>query len=161
MADDDLDEQEEGTVPRSHIRQLEEQARRAKDLEAQVAQLQRENAFAQALGGADHPGLKYFKQGYDGELTADAIRQAASEAGFLASQSQPSVEQAFSQAQTGPDPALIDRFNSASQGAQPPVKQGWQEALAEADRIQDEQARQDAILSVVERFGGHTSRSAQ
>jgi hypothetical protein len=36
----------------------------------------------------EDPKLKYFVRGYDGEMTAEAIREAALEAGFLASQSQ-------------------------------------------------------------------------
>lgn len=156
MADDEFDEESEGSVPRSHIRQLEEQAKRAKDLEAQVVQLQRENVFTKALGGTSHPGVRYFQQGYDGPLEVDAIRTAATEAGFISTS-----EESAAQPTPGPDPALVNQFNAASQGASAAGRQSWQEALVEADRIADETEREAAILSVVERFGGVTSRTAQ
>ena len=50
---------------------------------------------------------------------------------------------------------------SAAGGADGPGKVDWREALAEADRIPNEAEREAAILSVVERYGGTTSRTAQ
>ena len=50
--------------------------------------MRRELAFARAGLPLDDPKMRYFVKGYDGEMTADAIREAALEAGFLASQQQ-------------------------------------------------------------------------
>lgn len=91
MADDGLDDVE-GTpdlVPRAHIRDLEAKAKRTDELEAQLAQAQKDAAFTQALGTTTDPRLDYFRRGYQGDVTPDAIRQAATEAGFLATKSQP------------------------------------------------------------------------
>lgn len=82
MADDDYDEQTD-LVPRAHIRQLEEKAKRAGELEAQLLTAQRDAAFARALGNIDHPARSYFEKGYDGELEVDAIRGAARDAGLF------------------------------------------------------------------------------
>jgi hypothetical protein len=91
MADDGFDDVE-GTpdlVPRAHIRDLEAKARRADELEAQLAQAQRDAAFTQALGTSTDPRLDYFRRGYQGDVTPEAIREAATTAGFLATESQP------------------------------------------------------------------------
>lgn len=148
----------EGTpdlVPRAHIRDLEAKARRTDELEAQLAQVTKDAAFAQAFGPSTDPRLDYFRRGYQGDVNPDAIRQAATEAGFLAAVSQP--------APTAPtaDLSAHQRMASASSGAEGPGQITWQDALAEADRITNEDARTAAILDVVERYGGTTSRTTQ
>jgi hypothetical protein len=80
MADDD---DQTDLVPRHQIRQLEEQAAKSRQLEEQLAQMQRESAFARALGSTDHPARQYFERGYDGELDVESIRTAARDAGLI------------------------------------------------------------------------------
>lgn len=63
-------------MSRDNIDRLE-----AKALERDA--LARENAFLKAGVKTDDPKLSYFYKGYDGDLTADAIRAAAVDAGFL------------------------------------------------------------------------------
>ncbi|MCA1846243.1 MAG: hypothetical protein LC792_24225, partial [Actinobacteria bacterium] len=145
-------------VPRSHIRALEEKAKKAAELEAQLGAMQRETVFARALGNLDHPGRSYFEKGYDGPLEVDAVRTAAADAGFL---SKTPTDQSQTAPPPGLDPTLVTQFNAASTGAPAAGNQSWQEALAEADRISSQEEREAAILSVVERFGGVTSRTAQ
>lgn len=119
-ADDRDDDQDDGTdlVPRSHIRGLEEKARRADELAAQVEQLQRESVFSTALAGIDHPGLPYFKNGYKGDLTPEAIRQAAIEAGF--GRDDPETSQTTPPAPPqAPDLAAHQRMAAAQVGAAP------------------------------------------
>ena len=57
-------------------RRLEKKAQRADDLA-------RENAFLKAGVNPDDPKAKWLVKGYDGELTPEAIKAAASEAGIL------------------------------------------------------------------------------
>lgn len=114
--DDDRDDQtddqgdDSDLVPRAHIRQLEEKAKKTREYEERITNLEREAAFARALGtAADDPAAKYFVKGYDGELTVEAIREAALEARVL---SPPSKEQSSS-----PDLTAHDRISAASAGA--------------------------------------------
>lgn len=110
--DDDLDFEADES---SDIRSLRRAANAAKRLKAENAQMKRELAFAKAGIALDDPKMRYFVKGYDGELEADVIREAATEAGFI------QVEQA-SQEQA-PDPNMQaaasaqQRVMAASAGA--------------------------------------------
>lgn len=159
MADDDYDDQTD-LVPRAQIRQLEEKAKRAAELEQRLATVERDAAFAKALGtAATDPKMKYFVAAYDGELTPEAIRNEAVSAGFLGVK-EPDATDQISQ-QHSNDLAAHDRMTQAAAGADGPGQTTWQQALADADRIQNQAEREAAILDVVERFGGVTSRTAQ
>ena len=156
--DGQTDDQPDEPSPRDLRHQLAERKREADELRAQLESVQRDAAFTKALGpSADAPWVKYFQAGYDGPTEAEAIKKAAAEAGFLAPQDQPDQQQSTS-------PALsdaYDRIANASSGSGSPGQMTWQDALAEADRLPEGDARTSAILDVVERFGGATSRQAQ
>jgi hypothetical protein len=155
MADEYDDDVQDEQPDNANIRQLREKAKRADELEAQLAAMQRNEAFRSAgLDPADKKA-SYFVKGYEGDLTPEAIRAAASEAGFI------QAEQAQPPAQQSHVPDSMERLFAASAGSAAPPAMDWHDALAEADRIQDPQAREDAILGVVERYGGTTSRTAQ
>lgn len=114
--DDDQDQTD--LVPRSQIRQLEEQAREAKELRAQLDKVTRDNAFARALGTTDHPARQYFEKGYDGELDVESIRNAAKDAGLIAGPT--SVAPAEQTQHDGPTPqemAAQARMSAAAEGA--------------------------------------------
>jgi hypothetical protein len=148
MADDRDDDQDDGTdlVPRSHIKGLEEKARRADELAAQVEQLQRESVFSTALAGIDHPGLSYFKDGYKGDLTPEAIRQAAIEAGFgreQATEPQTTQQQGTTPA---PDLAAHQRMAAAQVGAAPPPPFDPIEAIKAAQTKEE-------VMAIVEAHG--------
>lgn len=114
MADHDDDQDQTDLVPRSQIRQLEEKAKKATELEARLAEMERRAAFSEALGSsANDPKIKYFIKGYDGELSAEAIRAEALEAGVLA----PSQERTNDDTPTNAEMAAHARMNAASEGA--------------------------------------------
>jgi hypothetical protein len=147
------DDQDEPT-PRDLRQQLAQRSKEADELRAQLESVKRDAEFTKALGGdADAPWVKYFRSGYDGDVNAEAIRKAAGEAGFLNVQ-QPQVRPTD-------DLAVHTRMAAAASGAEGPGTVSWQEAMAEADRIPNQEEREAAILGVVERFGGVTSRTAQ
>jgi hypothetical protein len=92
--------------------------------------------------------MNYFVKGYEGEMSAEAIRQAALEAGFLASQS--SQEKA-------PDPALQaaaaaqTRVMQASAGA---AVEGESEASALAHLEQAmAEGGIEAMIQVAQQYG--------
>lgn len=106
----------EDLVPRSQIRALEEKARKAGELETELAELKRRGAFSEAGINPADPKTKYFVKGYDGELTPEAIRAEAEAAGLFAP---PPTEQR-QQTQDSPTPqemAAHARMAAASEGS--------------------------------------------
>lgn len=150
--DPDQDQDDSDDDEKDNLRALRQKARQADELAAKLAAMERTEMFRNAGIDPGDARARYFVKGYEGELNVDAIKAAASEAGFLQPQNQnPS---------TGV-PDSMERIFAATSGGQAPAPQDWHGALAEADRIADPQAREDAILSVVERYGGVTARTAQ
>jgi len=90
VSDESFDDQQDSPNWR---RELEEKARRADDLEAQLAEVKRQQAFNEAGITSANPAYKYFTKGYDGEMTVDAIKVAATEAGVLQTNQQASTQQ--------------------------------------------------------------------
>ena len=86
--DDDFDANTETDGDAGDIKSLRRAAASKKQLEKENADLKRRLAFIEAGISTADPKMKYFVNGYDGEMTAEAIREAALEAGFLQSQSQ-------------------------------------------------------------------------
>jgi hypothetical protein len=84
--DDDFDSESDANGDAGDIKSLRRAANSKKKLEQELNELKRELAFAKAGLSMDDPKMKYFVKGYEGEMSADAIREAALEAGFLASQ---------------------------------------------------------------------------
>jgi hypothetical protein len=85
--DDDLDpEPEPEPVAENHdLRRLREKARATDEAKAEADALRRELAFSKAGIDPDDPKQGYFVRGYQGDLTATAIKEAAEAAGFLGS----------------------------------------------------------------------------
>ena len=63
-------------------RDMEARAKAGDEAVAQLAQLQRELSFRDAGVDPNTKQGQYFMRGYDGEMTADAIRAAAAELGL-------------------------------------------------------------------------------
>ena len=68
---------------RSRIKELESEIKSMRQQAAEAEQAKRELAFVKAGIDPADSAAKYFVKGYDGELTADAIKQAAVEARLL------------------------------------------------------------------------------
>lgn len=127
------------------IRSLRRAASGKKQLEKELADLRRELAFAKAGLPMSDPKMNYFIKGYDGDMTAEAIREAALEAGFLAAQTE------------GEDPVVSNaaaaqqRVMSASSGV---AYEGLSEeaALAQLESAMEE-GGMEAMLDVARQFG--------
>ena len=138
---DDIDTDEASESPRG----LRRAANKSKKLESELQAAKRELAFLKAGIDPDDPKMRYFVKGYEGDLSAEAVRQAALEAGFLASQQQ------------GPDPrqqaisAAEQRVVTASAGA------AYEDASEEAALARLEAAMEeggvDAMLEVARQYG--------
>jgi hypothetical protein len=120
---------------RARMKQLEKETA---DLRKQVAESEvakRELAFVKAGIDLTAPASKYFIKGYDGELSPEAIREAAVEAQLISPpDSKPSADEANAWSRTA-------KIGAGSQTAQPPVD--WSRRLNEARSPQEV----DAILA--------------
>ena len=127
------------------IKSLRRAANGKKQLEKELADLKRELAFAKAGLPMNDPKMNYFVKGYDGDMTAEAIRQAALESGFLASQGQED-DSIISNAA-----AAQQRVMSASSGV---AYEGLSEeaALAQLEAAMEEGGI-EAMLDVARQFG--------
>jgi hypothetical protein len=144
--EDDFDSNEiQSEGDSGDIKSLRAAAKGKKQLEQELAELKRELAFARAGLPMSDPKMNYFIKGYDGELSAEAIRQAALDAGFLASQpaqSNPAMDQAG---------AAQQRVMQASSGV---AFEGLSEeaALAQLEAAMEEGGI-EAMLDVARQYG--------
>jgi len=127
------------------IKSLRRAASGKKKLEQELEEMRRELAFAKAGLPLDDPKMKYFVKGYDGEMTAEAIRQSALDSGFLASQPQ------GQDASVSAAAAAQQRVMSASSGVS---YEGLSEdaALAQLEAAMEEGGI-EAMLDVARQFG--------
>ncbi len=138
---DEVDESEASESPRG----LRRAANKGKKLESENQQLKRELAFFKAGIDIDDPRMKYFAKGYEGELSADAVRQAAMDAGFLQTQS------AAQNAQNQEIASAQQRVLTASAGAV------YEDSSEDAAFSRLEQAMEeggvDAMMEVARQYG--------
>lgn len=71
------------TLKRSQIRAMERDAKLTREATERASAAERKLAIIEAGLDMTNPTVAFFARHYDGELTADAVRQAASEAGIL------------------------------------------------------------------------------
>ena len=87
--EDDFNEEDydqstsESNPVRARMKQLEKEAKELRKQVADFSATQRELAFVKAGIDPASPQAKYFVKGYDGDLTPEAIRQAAEEAQLI------------------------------------------------------------------------------
>ena len=144
-ADDDFDSDvDSGEGEAGDIKSLRRAANSKKKLEQELAEAKRLLAFARAGIDPDDPKMRYFVKGYDGELTAEAVREAAAEAGFLAPAPSSNAQQASVA-------AAQDRIVNASAGA---LYEDTSEAaaLARMEAAMDEGGI-DAMMDVAQQYG--------
>lgn len=125
----------------AELRKLRKEAKHAEELQAQLAELQRREMFRDA-GIPINDQTKYFVNGYNGELTPEAIKAEAVRAGFIESAAPTSEEIAGHTAAA-----------NAAAGAEPPaVKPDYAARLAELARKQfapaDDAARSAHIAEI-------------
>lgn len=124
MTENDTDQQEETPEQNESdgIKALRARAEKAAELERKLADYERRDAFRDAGIDLNDPRNKYFVKGYEGELSAEAIKAKAIEDGFLAD-----VEQ---QERTN-ELQAHQRADRATSG-EPPVATDFQAELANA-----------------------------
>lgn len=108
--DEEIEPQENRNPLRSRIKDLESEIKSLRQVAAEAEQTKRESAMLKAGVNPDDPAARYFVKAYDGELSVDAIKQAAVEARLLSAPT--------------PDPEVVseqnawNRINRAAVGSQ-------------------------------------------
>ena len=124
---------------------LRRAASKSKQLEAELQAAKRELAFIKAGIPVEDPRMGYFMRGYDGEITAEAIRQAAIDAGFV------QVQQKSQDPNVVAAAAAQQRVTNASVGAF--VDDSSEDAaLARLEQAMNE-GGMDAMMDVARQFG--------
>lgn len=144
--DDDFDLDDDDS---NSIQSLRRAANAAKKLKAENTRMKRELAFAKAGIPLTDPKMNYFVKGYEGELEPEAIREAATEAGFLAPEVAPQEQAQDANAEAVA--SIQQRVMAASAGA-------TAEDISEAAAIaRMESAMQEggleAMLDVARQYG--------
>lgn len=84
---DDFDDETSGTVSkdpvRTHLKKVESENKLLRQQAQELEALKKKMAFAEAGIDVNAPEAKYFIKGYDGEVSAEAIRAAAQEVNLL------------------------------------------------------------------------------
>lgn len=138
---EDYDSEAEDQTPKG----LRRAANKSKKLEQELANARRELAFIRAGIDPDDPKMRYFIKGYEGELTASAVREAAMEAGFL------------TQPPQGPSPeiqavhAAQERVMTASAGAA--IEDSSEAAALARLEAAMEEGGVDAMMEVARQYG--------
>lgn len=98
---DEIDDTDDEKPQRSDSEWAElRRAKKAKQkAEQELSTLKREMAFTKAGVDTDDPRFSYFVKGYEGELTAEAIRAEAVKAGFISETVEPEPDDSGVQAQ--------------------------------------------------------------
>lgn len=146
FAEDEFDaqgESEHGDGEAGDIKSLRRAASGKKKLEQELAEARRQLAFAKAGIDLEDPKMRYFVKGYDGELDAGAVRQAAIEAGFIQASSESQAAKAVQQAQ--------DRVTIASAGAA--IEDSSEEAALSRMQAALEEGGMNAMLDVARQYG--------
>lgn len=126
-------------------RELEAKARRADDLEVKLAAMERREAFREAGLDLSKPAIGYFVKGYEGDLTPEAIKAAATEAGFLADEKPPVNGE---EGEPHPAQPVLDQITDAAGAATP----GSLDVRAELEKAYEE-AGMEGMLDVVQKHG--------
>lgn len=139
--ENDTDETPKDPV-RARMKQLEKELQQSKQALAEAEAIKRENAFMKAGIPMDDPMAKYFVKGYDGEISAEAIRAAAQEANLI----QKAVDDAKAKSEVDAW-NRISRAQRAGETSEPVVD--WNIKLNQARNEQEvmqilAQARQEA-----------------
>jgi hypothetical protein len=143
--EDDIDDEPEDEQP-SHLRkQIEKQAKRAKQAEERALAAERKLAILASGLDLDNPQHAFFAEHYDGEMTAEAIKARATELGFL-EPPKPEVPDA--------EVAQHAQGTAIAAGADTPAADtGIGSAQYEQEMLAASAKGRDAVLEVMAKYG--------
>lgn len=120
------------------LRQAEKRASKAEEA---LKTIQRERAFEKAGIDPEDAKFKYFVQGYDGELTADAVKAEAVAVGLL------EAEKTVDPVDGKPELSTQEKIAAASQGGGPPLT-----GKAAAEAAMDEAYKQGGTPALLQQM---------
>jgi len=156
VAEDEYDEQEQqGERTPSEWAALRKEKKARREAEEQAQQASRELAFMKAGIDMEDPKAAYFVKGYDGDLTAEAVKAEAVRVGFLAeAPAEPAVT---------PETAEQRQAALAGQGAIQAAQQGATDlgGVPATAQLEDAYGKggEEAMLQAAEQLGIHVVRS--
>ena len=127
-------------LTRQQIRAMERDAKSARGLQDEVAQMKRELAFAKVGAEFTDRQQKALLATIDGDITADSLREAAVDLGFVAAP----VDSSQAEEQ-----AALTRMSQASAGASDP---GSEDSVARLERVAREGGK-EALLAQIQADG--------
>jgi hypothetical protein len=144
VIDGDDGDERKISLTRKQIKSLEAKARKVDELEAQIAKMTKQQTFTEAGIDPSDPKMAYFVKGYDGEMTSEAIKAAATEAGFITAAEPDPVQQENLQA--------MGRVANAAAGA-PPMPAGTEGAVVAEMEAALASGGKDAVMAVARKYG--------
>lgn len=147
--DDDADDERPNTVTlrRAEIRSLEKKAKERDELASKLAALENRQTFIEAGIDPKNAQHGYFMKGYDGEMTVEAIKAKATEAGFLSAPA-PDPEQTANL-------EAAQRVASAASGAAAGSSPNEESVRAEMLAAQKDGGT-EALLAVARKYGANS-----
>lgn len=118
---DDSNAQQQQRQENHDLAQLRKKAKKADQLEAELNVLRREAAFDKARLPDDVPGINFFRENYKGDLSPEAIKEAAAQHGFI----QPAAD-------VNDARDAQQRMASSAAGVTPVPQTDWQAGMREA-----------------------------
>lgn len=131
------------------LRDLRKKAKEADKLRVELEGLRRESAFDKARLPDDVPGIKFFRENYKGDLSPEAITEAAVSHGFIrASEADTSSSERDAQA----------RMTAAAAGVSAPAAPEWQAGMRAAAESAPRGQEAAAIADYMESIGRPVAR---
>ena len=146
MPDEDNDNQDpEGTsLSREDLRQLREKARAADEATTKLAELERKVLFNEAGIDMTSKAAQYFTKGYEGDMTLEAIKAEAEDAGLFrkVESTKPQVPQH--------EMAQHQQMNRTTAGGGDPSTEDYGALVAAAQSAEE-------VMQIATRFGVPTA----
>lgn len=142
--DDDDDEKKMVTLSRAQIRNLEKRAKERDEFAKELDDRKKSDVFVEAGIDPKNTQHGYFMRGYQGEINVEAIKAAATEAGYLTPPEPDAAQQAALEAQ--------QRVANASAGATPRGAMDEATMRAEMEKAAAEGGSDD-IMAVARKYG--------
>ena len=143
----DLENEPKKNWRRDHEDRAKDAESKLAEAEARLQEIERHDSFRQAGIDVNDPQQSYFVKGYDGEVNAESIKQAAFEAGFITEaptgQAQdPGQQMAQNTLPLDQELAAQQRIANAGAEAQPPNRPDLDDRI----RATTNQAELEALL---------------
>lgn len=143
--EDDNDNEPDGiSLSRDDLRQLREKARTADEATTKLAELERKVLFGEAGIDMTSKAAQYFTKGYEGDMTLEAIKAEAEEAGLFQKKEQ-SKQQVPQQ-----EMQMHQQMNRTTGGGGDPSTEDYGALIAAASSAEE-------VMQIATRFGVPTS----